>query len=189
MLHLCCTQGTAVNPYIPAICTLIGVALGYICTFLNSLYTSHQRKKENQRLKAKEELENFYYPFRHLQQKSQMLYILFNNNKGKDFRTLLYLLQYGESNLSPNDKILLNKIIEVGKDWSKLILENLSYVTNQRIHNELSKLGVHLTVIELAQNGLLKSEVDRFKEYIFPIDLIPLINQEISQLESKFNND
>ena len=135
MLFLNASQPALIGSYLTPIFALIGVLLGLSGTFLMNRINQIQKKKDDKKNKINNQLQNFYYPFIHLQKKSEELYLLFNNNKEKDFQTLLYLLEYGQAGLTQNDLTLLTKIIEVGQQWSNLILEksNFSYFVLQVI--------------------------------------------------------
>ena len=187
MLFLNASQPALIGSYLTPIFALIGVLLGLSGTFLMNRINQIQKKKDDKKNKINNQLQNFYYPFIHLQKKSEELYLLFNNNKEKDFQTLLYLLEYGQAGLTQNDLTLLTKIIEVGQQWSNLILEKSNFVDNIELQKDLSKLSVHLTVLDLAQKGLLKLDTSRFKDYVFPKGIVSKIKKEIISLESQLN--
>lgn len=170
-----------VKTFGPIVVGLGGIYLG----FKSNMYLLKSKGKEAKREEISKKLNEFYGPFQQLRRKNEMLYELFREGKGTDFRTLTALLQ-GQV-FTDNDKELLTQIIEVNGQLETLIINNSGLIDDVEMRNLLSKATAHYKIISLAYKGLLKDQSDRFKDYVYPRELDEKIEQQINSLEKKLS--
>ena len=135
-----------------------------------------------------QKLQEFYYPFYILLKKDHSLFKLFakEEKKNNNFSTLIWLLQGYE--FSDNDKEILSEIINVNNSLNNLILSKGGYVENKNLQSQLSQLSTHFTIINLAYNGLIKNDTNKYKNIVFPDSITSSIESEIKNIESNINN-
>lgn len=172
-----------------------------------------EKRNEEKRKEINQKLNDFYGPIQSYLSASKELFKMFSKGKPKEFRTLTYLLapdqEYDFGNgiknkvtLNQVDKDLLNEIIEVGKSIEKLIVEKAglvddvelryNYIPNPAItdvklegNGLLTFAKVHFQIIRLANEGKLKGDLERFKDYVFPKELPLKIEDKIKQLQEE----
>jgi len=194
---------------------LIGSVINSVIIFKNSAKVLKQSKYQieynrlNERKKyILKKLNEFYYPLRNYLQTSKSLYDLFIQGKPNGFRTLTYLLNPNQSYednvkvvLQGNDKILLEKIFEIGFEIEKLIAVKGGIIDDPEftekytpsnafadpmIVGNLSLLSLtksHLNFIRLAYNGNLIGDVEKFTVYVYPRELNKILDKIILELE------
>ncbi len=144
-----------------------------------------QKQQDDERKEIYKKLNSFYGPFRQLLGKSFELYGLFTRSREPDFRTLTALLA-GEK-FEGNDKILLEQILKITDEMDKLILNNSGLIDDEGLKQVLQKASAHFTILKLASEGHIAGEQERFKDHVFPRDLTPKIEEEISRLKNRLD--
>lgn len=173
-------------PIITALTGLIGVILGFvgvIFTFSTSRRALKLRTLEEERKSIYEKISTFYGPFQQLRGINYELYKVFRARRGEDFRTLTALLT-GEK-FEGNDKILLDNIINNSERLEKLIIEKSGLIDSEELRQLLWTAATHFRLIQLASQGILIGEIERFKPYLFPRTLDDIVNMEIKKLRRR----
>ncbi|SRR6266849_10980883 len=173
-------------PIITALTGLLGVILGFvgvILTFSVSKRTLKMQALEEERKSIYEKINTFYGPFQQLQGVNRELYKVFRARRGEDFRTLRALLQ-GEK-FEGNDKILLDNIIDNSERLEKLIIDKSGLIDSEELRKLLWTAATHFRLIQLASQGVLIGEIERFEPYIFPRTLDDTVDEEIRKLKRR----
>lgn len=168
-----------------------GPLITAIATLIAAFYVQHrynqkvikQKQREEERKEIFTKLKDFYGPLQRLRGKSDELHTLFKN--GRSFATLIKLLE-GES-FAGNDRKLLESIIEIGKQTDELIMKQGGWVQDSELRRMLDKVTTHYTLIDLALQGELKGDVERFEQFVFPRDIDEVIESEIARLHARLN--
>lgn len=151
---------------------------------------------------TQEQLEKFYRPFHNNQKRSTELYKLFIQGKPEGFRTLTYLIDpeqdypgYGRLELTSGDRSLLEEIITIGKEQYRLIAEYGGLITDPKLAGVLSesprnperpdlqgtgllaKAAAHYKLLELAYEGRLENDPERYASHVFPRELPMIIER------------
>ena len=154
-------------------------------------------------------LTEFYLPLNSMINRSKNLYKLFVEGKpdSKEFRVLTHLLKpetvYSDGRkitFSQNDKALLKQIIEIGANIRKLIDEKGGLIEDEELigvykpNSEitdvflkedvtlLSLIYTHYSVIQLAFEGDLTGEADKFENFVYPRELNKILQYPPDQL-------
>jgi hypothetical protein len=155
-------------------------------------------------------LHEFYYPINEYLHTSKSLSEILKSGKPKGFRTLLFLLNpemefegVGKVFLSDNDKVLLGQIFMIGSKIDELISVKSGIIDDKEfiepyksspefadplISSELPLLALtqnHLNIIRLVFKGDLKSEVEKYKSYVYPRELNQRVERIIQKLEKE----
>ena len=163
----------------PIIVGLAGLFLG----FLYNKRSMKQKQYEDEKKEIYKKLNSFYGPFQQLRGISAELYARMRASRGEGFRTLTALL-HGEK-FEGNDKVILEQILAISKKIDELILVNSGLIDNTELRTTLAKVGAHIRILQLAYEGNLAGEEDRFKESVFPNEIDRMIESEIERLKSK----
>jgi hypothetical protein len=115
--------------------------------------------------------------------KNKLLYELFSEGKGEEFKTLTALLKGVE--FTDNDGKLLEEIIKIDKKLEDLILNKSGLVDDDEITTLLSKAAAHFNIINLAFDGQITGDVERFEEYVYPKELDNKIEARIKTLQQR----
>jgi hypothetical protein len=115
--------------------------------------------------------------------KNKLLYELFSEGKGEKFKTLTALLKGVE--FTDNDGKLLEEIIKIDKKLEDLILNKSGLVDDDEITTLLSKAAAHFNIINLAFDGQITGDVERFEEYVYPKELDNKIEARIKTLQQR----
>jgi heme exporter protein D len=174
-----------------------------------------EQKRKERRDSLKSQLDGFYGPLQYHLMATKALFQIFRSNKPKGFRTLTYLLApdqlYDINNaqsqvqLTAADKQLLSEILDVGTKVESLILEKAGlvddkglmsqYVPNSQITDvnpeAFKGMGllpiamIHFRVLRLAFEGKLSSELNSYKDFIYPRELDAYVERHIEKLRSE----
>ena len=172
------------------------------------------KKLEEKRKEIYKKLDDFYGPFQQYLGKSSELYQIFIAGKPAGFRALTYFLDRNQLydgkriELTENDKAIFAEILSVGKQIEKLVLSKAGLVDDPTLRQDgspatgdaavtdvsrirknglLAVLTTHLFVIRLAYEGKLTGQVDVYKNYVFPRDLPPIIEDNIARLNQELD--
>lgn len=164
----------------PIIVGLAGLYIGYRYNERSLTQKSH----EDERKEIYKKLNSFYGPVRQLLGLSFEFYeVLRLSRPEENFRTLLFLLD-GKT-FEGNDKVVLRQILDVGQNIEQLIQEQSGLVEDKDLYELLWKLRTHIRIIQLAANGELKFEKERFEKHVFPRPVTEKIEQEIQRLNAR----
>lgn len=199
---------------------LIGIILNSLLTYNKTNHLLKNTARQNQYniineelLKVKEKLSEFYYPIRSYLEKSRSIYDVFKANKPENFRTLTYLLDKEQLYdgdpylLNINDRAFLKQIFEVGIEIEKIIAEKGSLIDDAELigpytpseeflgddaefpypenKSLLSIAELHLSFIRLAFDGEIEGNIENLSPYVFPRELNKVIDRKVSDLEKK----
>jgi hypothetical protein len=147
--------------------------------------TFDAQKDTEARQEIYKKLNAFYGPLLQLRQESNQLYQKFSEkyrSKNQEFATLTYLLEGNE--FVGNDKILLDEIIKLGIKCEDLIHKRAGLIDDPDLLNVyIPRATNHFLVLRLAEKGILKGEVDKFKDLTFPRELDKKLEERKTQLE------
>lgn len=163
----------------PIIVGLAGLYIGYRYNERSLTQKSH----EDERKEIYKKLNSFYGPVRQLLGTSFEFSNLLRASRPDDFRTLVFLLEGGL--FEGNDKVVLQQILEIGEQIERLIQEQSGLVEDKNLYELLWKLSTHIRLIRLASKGELKSQRQRFEQYVFPREIVDKIEKEILRLNAR----
>jgi SAM-dependent methyltransferase len=153
-------------------------------------YELSKSQEEHQEILKK--LNSFYGPFRELRTESVILYRPFAvglqqqfREKGQGFRTLRYLLEGGR--FGPQDQELLNQVLAINDRILPLIESQYGVVDNPELHTLLGKLGAHIRILKLANEGKLTGFSKLFEDIVFPLAIDGAIESATLRLQDKLN--
>lgn len=137
--------------------------------------------------KLQKDLENFYYPFLLLSKKTTQLYMALHQVNKEDCCSCLVYLLNGKR-FDGNALVIWKEIIVNNKKLNELIIKYSSIINNKALRDDLSKLSTHYTMLELANDNLLKGNADILSEYMFPSSVIENIENEIEKIEKNIED-
>ncbi len=169
-----------VKEILPSICTIL-VALISSSMVIKS---SNKASKSEEVKRLQNHLESFYYPFLLLSKKTTQLYNAFDKiTAGKRESSLGYLLN--DKQFEGNSLVLFNEIIENNKKLNELLIKYSCIINDKNLRDDLSKLSVHYTLLELAYYKKLNGNETEFKEYIFPENVVKNVESEIEKISQR----
>jgi hypothetical protein len=171
---------------ITALTGLLGVILGIIGVILNFFYnkkTIRYKSQEEEKNSIYNKINSFYAPFIQISGENHELYQIFRFSRKDEFRTLITLLQ-GEK-FDGNDKVLLEQIINNSSKLETLILEHSGLIDDKELRQLLWIAGTHYRLIQLAFNGAIIGDIERFKYHVYPRNLDTKVDEEISKLKQR----
>ena len=145
----------------------------------------------------------------------QAIFRIFTANKGKEFRTLIFLLDPESYKidgqkvvLSDSDKMLLQEIVSLSKQVEELLLLKGGLVDDPVLNGvyipdpiktdvsaeqlkglSLFSLAIaHFRVFRLAYEGTIKGEVDRYKNFVYPKELNERVYAAIQRTQQNLAN-
>ena len=136
--------------------------------------------------RLEEKLQKFYYPYLVIARKNTVIYKIFSKKyleEDTNYRTLISLLSGFKFN--GNDKALLDEIINNDIKLNKLIMEKADVIDDAKIRELLIDSSTHYTVIELAYNGSLVGETERFYEFVHPNGVYEEVHKKVRELEAR----
>lgn len=161
-------------------------ALGVIFGYLTNRQMQKDQRQKDERKEIYKKLNAFYGPFKQRLEKTWELYQIFAKNRDRDsFRTLDALLK-GEK-FEGNDKILLEEILELGKEMEQLVLAQGGLIDDPELRQLLVKAGTHFRVLRLAYEGRFRGDTDRFQDYVYPRELDKKLDQQIRKLTERLD--
>lgn len=170
----------------PVIISAIALAVTYFIT----IKTLNSQKKTEERALIIKKLNDFYGPLLQLRMKSKNLYLKFNKkykDKDENFSTLKYLLK--GKKFKGNDLILLEQIVEIGKQCEKLIHANAGLIDDSKLRLDLiPKATTHFLLLRLAFEEKLVGDVDNYDDLTFPKELDANLEARKKQLEIDLTN-
>ena len=141
-----------------------------------------EKIREFERNEIYKKLNNFYGPLLVLRKSSKELHDTFKNNE--HYRTVDALIE-GRI-YTGNDKILLEEIINIGTQCKKIVIENAGLIDDKKLRDEyIPKLLNHVTIIEKAYKKELKDDVERFHDYVFPIEIDSILNKKVTEMQER----
>lgn len=170
----------------PVIISAIALAVTYFIT----IKTLNSQKKAEERALINKKLNDFYGPLLQLRMKSKNLYLKFNKKfkeKDENFSTLKYLLN--GKKFSGNDLILLEQIVDIGKQCENLIHTNAGLIDDSTLRLDLiPKATTHFLLLRLAFEGKLVGDVENYDDLTFPKELDNNLETRKKQLENELKN-
>ncbi len=164
-------------------------AVAVLISFIVSRQSFKEKKLEEQRLQLNKKLNEFYGPLYQLRKKSNILYKKFRQKfeeTDPDFSTLRYLLNGYK--FEGNDKVLLEEIINIGKQSEELIQANAGLIDLPELRNELiPKATTHFLIIRLAYLEKLVGEEEKYRDSTFPKKLDDVLEKRKTDLENELN--
>lgn len=154
----------------------------------NSRESMIQEVNEAEMTELERKLDGFYGPYLHLSETNATLAHELKarqNKSGKDFRTLLALLDPREkAALSENDKAIIAEIISIDGALQKLIEEKAGLLEDE-VQRYLWRADAHFRIIRLAHEGKLSGEPDRFVHYVYPLAVDNVLREEVKRLRAR----
>ena len=170
----------------PVIISIIALGVTYFIT----IKTLNTQKKADERLMINKKLNDFYGPLLQLRKKSNKLYLKFHKNfkeKDENFSTLKYLLRGNK--FTGNDLVLLEQIVDLGKQCEILIHQNAGLIDDSLLRLELiPRATTHFLLLRLAFEGKLKGDVENYEDLTFPRELDDKLEERKKQLETDLKN-
>ncbi len=172
----------------PALVALIGA----LAAFLPVHIISKRSIKDKEKDRIEKALKEFYNPLLFLLKRQKGIYQVFNLSirqaKGdeEDTRTLDLLLRGHK--FSPEDMMLLEDIMTIGKRIKELVINNPGYISSEQLMDQLVKLIEHYDILERAKNGKLTNR-EEYKDYRFPREIDALVLNEVKSLNEQLNRN
>ncbi len=152
--------------------------------------TLDAQKDIEARILIRRKLDEFYGPFLQIRRKSTLLYKIFSARHrvtDPNFSTLTFLLS--GKKFGGNDNILLKQIIRLGEESENLIHEKAGLIDSIELRqNLIPRASTHYLVLRLANEGMLKEDLENFKDLTFPIELDEKLEERKKQLEVELEN-
>lgn len=165
-------------------------AIALLVTYKITIKTLNSQKKIEERVIINKKLNDFYGPLLQLRMKSKNLYLKFHKKfkeQDDNFSTLKYLLKGNK--FSGNDLILLEQIVEIGKQCETLIHANAGLIDDSKLRLDLiPKATTHFLLLRLAFEGKLVGDVNNYVDLTFPKDLDENLEFRKKQLEIDLKN-
>ena len=177
-----------INPAISALAGLMGAVVGGFVARWNTSASNNQRANEIEINQLQAKLNGFYGPFRLISDENKIIAVEFKNKQGKEgFRTLLALLDpEWRTSLSPANKTIVATMIENGRALRALVREKAALV-DPKVQPYLAKAAAHFAILELASNGDLENDPERFAQYVYPEKLDGVIELEVQRLTDRID--
>ena len=101
-------------------------------------------------------------------------------------RTLPMLLdQAARSKLSPNDVAIVDEVIRINQELSKLI-HPFAGQLDEAVQAHLWRADAHFRVIVLAHERKLEGDVERLRElYVYPEELDAVLTAEVERIRGR----
>jgi hypothetical protein len=176
------------SAWIALAAAVLGSLVGGLATLFVHWLTQRDNTKGARRDYIRLQLNEFYGPYVELQEVAQHISDLFRKNRGKEFRTLIALLE-GQT-FDATEQVLLKEILELNKKRYELIMTKGGLVESAELQGLLQEAGAHFRIIQLAYEGSsggpgLKGEVSRFEKYTYPNELNPLLKKKLEDLQQE----
>jgi hypothetical protein len=174
---------------IPALMALVGALIGAGISAWWQKKALDEKRREEERKDLYEKLNGFYGPVSVLLAEQRILTELFKNgpffkaNPGT--RTLTALLR--GHRFAGNEAVLLKEILATSAKIRDLIVEKGGLVEeeNRALIDLLSQARAHYRIIQLAFDGKLSGEADRFAGQVYPNYLDSMVEARKKQLEDR----
>ncbi len=196
----------------------IGALVFSLLSYLHSRKTLHETRLAERRKTLITRLNDFYGPLLTYLSVILGLYRIFIIGKPKGFRTLTYLLDRDQEYeteggrrkvvLSDSDQKLLDEIIELEKKIEEHIVKNcglvedptlaFSYVpaanTAEIDPKQVEGMGLlailitHFRVLRMAYEGKIRSEIERYRSWVYPRELDAKLRKNIEALQQELRN-
>ena len=172
----------------PAVVALIGALAAFVPVHI----TSRRSIKDKEKDQIEKALKEFYNPLLFLLKRQKAIYEVFNlsikREKGDtdDTRTLDLLLS--GHGFSPEDMMLLEDIMTIGKRIKELVINNPGYIFSEQLMDQLVKLIEHYDILERAKEGKLTNR-EEYKGYRFPRQIDELVLNEVKSLNEQLNQN
>lgn len=172
----------------PMVSTLIGATIAAFPIILKET----REKKRKQDAEIQQLLQNFYNPLLFLLKKASAYYKIFNlkakeeyKKASKEYRTLKFFVteRKTKNDLSQADLIIFEKILDINKNITNLISQNIGYIDKDLV-SKLVELSQHYEMLVLASEGKLDYQKE-YEEYVYPTDIEETVEKLIQQLYSK----
>lgn len=146
-----------------------------------------QKANETELREIQAKLDGFYVPFQLLSEANHQLAQDIRSRQPDGYRMLLKLFdKEWRDNLSDGDKKLVEIVCRNGEELRALIASK-SGLVDDNILPYLSRASAHFRVLYLAYSGELGSDSERFKKYVYPIQLDGVLSLEIARLRGRIN--
>lgn len=148
----------------------------------------NQKNREDEKKEIYKKLNEFYGPFLEMRLKSNHLYERFAKIKkkesGKDFRTLIFLLEGNE--FIGNDKVLLEEIIKINQKLEEIITEKGGLIDDTKLREDiLPRFSAHSLILRLALEKKLQGDIESFQDKTFPREIDDVLKQRINELRER----
>ena len=179
-----CRIWEVLKDVLPSICTIIvAIISGWFV-----IQSAKKSRREEQAKRLNEGLESFYYPFLLHAKKTTQLYAalktLMQWENGEN-GCVSFLLEGNK--FSGNAAIIFTQILDNDKQLNELIISHSNVVSNAKLSEELSELSAHYTILELAEKGNLKGDVDTLSKYSYPSKIVDSVENEITRIEARIS--
>lgn len=199
------------------ISTVVALTIGLVNYFHNRRMLRESRIAERRKILDKA-LNEFYGPVYSYLSVVKALYRIFVTGKPEGFRTLTYLIhpeqQYDTPGgqvtitLSDSDRSILAEMVEIEKKIEELIVTKGGLIEDPElmfgwsinsdqtdiIPEKVEGLGLlavaitHFRVLRMAFSGILKSEPDRYKAFVYPRELDEKLFHGIQRLQAELKH-
>ncbi|UXN67937.1 hypothetical protein N8A98_02465 (plasmid) [Devosia neptuniae] len=174
------------QPLISGAAALLGALVGGWVARANMTATNNQRANEVEIGHLQTKLNEFYGRFALISAENKLIALEFKKRQGSPaFRTLTALLDRSWlASLSPADQSIVSSMVTNGRELRALIRERAGLV-DQAVQPYVAKGAAHFLVLELAYDGKLDDDPERFGEYVYPKQLDGVIDLEIKRLTKR----
>ena len=172
------------TPLISGISGVLGAAVGGYFATRNAKAAVVQKTNELEIESIERRLSDFVAPFEQLSTENLMLAReLKRRHGGDDFRTLPALLERGwKERLSTGDRTLVDAVVDNGRRLRKMILAHGGAVSST-VRPHLAAASTHFRMLNLAYEGSLDPDPERYASYVYPRELDRALALERQRLE------
>lgn len=171
--------------------TLISSLPGFIIGLIGigssiwiNLKLIRQKNREDEKKEIYKKLNEFYGPLIQYRKKSQKLYDILKSNQAYPIPTLKALLDGHE--FTGNDKVLLEEIVKIGKECEDLILNKAGLIDDELLRVDLlPKASAHYYILRMAFQGIIKGDIERLEDYVFPQEFDFYVESKIGELQKR----
>lgn len=174
------------QPFVSGLTALGGALIGGWLGRRNAFAAINQKANETEMKELQTKLNEFYGRFRQISAENKLIALEFKSRHGtQEFRTLVALLDPAwRDGLSPADRTIVETIVKNGAELRNLIRDKAGLVDIQ-VLPYLAKVSAHFAMLDLASQGKLENDPQRFKAYVYPETLDGILDLEIKRLSER----
>lgn len=147
--------------------------------------STNQKANDSELAAIQARLDGFYGPYLQRSEENRLLADELRSRRPKGFRTLLSLIEPGWLDAQPKaDRTLIDEIVGNGAELRTMIRKRAGEV-DASISPYLARAGTHFTVLALARAAALGDDPERFRRFVYPRQLDPVLRLDMARLRAR----
>ena len=164
---------------------LAGTALALQFGWWNTKTAINQKANEAELAAIRAKLDAFYGPYLQRSEENKLLAAELHSRQPPGFRTLLGLVDpRWYKNLTKAESTLVDEIVANGIDLRAMMRERAGAV-DPAVLPYLARAGTHFTMLILAKAGSLDGDPERYRHFVYPRQLDPVLRADMARLEAR----